>query len=103
MRVVAAGSSFPQYRYRQAEITAALRQAWAGKLSNPGVLDRLHSHCGVSYRHLTLPLEAYGRVDSFGKANDIWIETAEQLGSSAICRAITPAGIQPRDLDALFF
>jgi alkylresorcinol/alkylpyrone synthase len=50
-----------------------------------------------------LPLEAYANVNSWGKANDIWIEAAQTLGRDAICRAITPAGLMPHDIDALFF
>ncbi len=50
-----------------------------------------------------LPLEAYDRVTTWGQANDLWIDAAQTLGRDAICRAITPLGLMPRDIDALFF
>jgi alkylresorcinol/alkylpyrone synthase len=103
MRIIGAGSAFPGNVYEQQAITSALQEAWQSQLDNPEVLHRLHSRCGVERRHLTLPLEAYDRVTSWGQANDLWIESAQSLGRDAICRAITPLGIAPRDIDALFF
>jgi alkylresorcinol/alkylpyrone synthase len=103
MRIIGAGSAFPGNIYEQQEITSALKDTWQSQLGNPEVLDRLHSRCGVERRHLVLPLEAYDRVTTWGQANDLWIDAAQTLGRDAICRAITPLGILPRDIDALFF
>ena len=102
MKIAGAGSAFPQHVYPQAAIAAALKDLWRDRLENPALLDRLHSRCGVERRHMVLPLEAYPALDTFGKANDIWIENAQQLGKDALCRAITPAGIRPSDIDALY-
>jgi len=103
MRIIGAGSAFPENIYEQQVITSALKEIWQSQLENPEVLDRLHSRCGVDSRRLVLPLEAYDRVTTWGQANDIWIDAAQTLGRDAICRAITPLGILPRDIDALFF
>jgi len=103
MRIIGAGSAFPGNIYEQQVITSALKEAWQAKLDNPEVLDRLHSRCGVERRRLVLPLETYDNVTTWGQANDLWIEAAQTLGRDAICRAITPLGIAPRDIDALFF
>lgn len=103
MRIIGAGSAFPRNSYQQQAITSALKEAWQSQMDHPGVLDRIHARCGVERRNLVLPLEAYGGVNSWGQANDLWIESAQTLGRDAICRAITPMGIRPRDLDALYF
>jgi alkylresorcinol/alkylpyrone synthase len=103
MRIIGAGSAFPGNIYEQQEITSALKEAWQSQMDNPEVLDRLHSRCGVERRHLVLPLEAYERVTTWGQANNLWIDAAQTLGRDAICRAITPLGLAPRDIDALFF
>src|SRR5476649_2915483 len=103
MRIVGAGSAFPRNSYQQEAITSALREVWQSQMEHPELLDRLHARCGVERRHLVLPLEAYDGVTSWGQANDLWIESAQTLGHEAICRAITPAGIAPRDIDALYF
>jgi alkylresorcinol/alkylpyrone synthase len=103
MRIAGAGCAFPKHRYRQAAITAALRDIWSDKLPNAEVLNRLHTRCGVDFRYMALPLEAYPAVDTFGKTNNAWIETAQEIGETAICRAITPAGLEPDEINALFF
>jgi alkylresorcinol/alkylpyrone synthase len=103
MKIVGAGSAFPKHVYSQQTITAALTEFWRDRLERPELLGRLHANCGVARRHLSMPIENYARMDTFGKTNTAWIETAEQLGSTAICRAITPHNIEPKDIDALFF
>ena len=103
MRIAGAGSAFPAHAYDQRSIVGALKEYWGGRLARPGILDRLHARTGVERRHMVLPLEQYQAVDSFGKANSLWIEAAQELGSTAICRALTPVGLVPADIDALFF
>jgi alkylresorcinol/alkylpyrone synthase len=102
MRIVSAASAFPTHVYPQRAISAALNRIWKDQV-RPEVLERLHAHCGVDQRCLSLSLEQYEQLRTWGQANTLWIETAEQLGSTAICRAITPHGIEPRDIDALLF
>ncbi len=103
MNIANAASAFPPHVYDQQTITAALRESWKEKLGNPELLERLHSRCGVDRRHLTLPIENYAQIQTWGQANDLWIEAAQELGASAICRAITPLGLVPQDIDALYF
>jgi alkylresorcinol/alkylpyrone synthase len=40
---------------------------------------------------------------TWGEANDHWIRTAQELGHCAISRAIIAAGLDARDIGALFF
>lgn len=103
MKIVSAASAFPNHVYSQQAIATALKKLWKNELEKPEVLDRLHSRCGVERRHMVLPLEAYEHITSWGEANNLWIEAAQRLGTTAICRAITPHGLMPRDLGALYF
>jgi alkylresorcinol/alkylpyrone synthase len=103
MRIVSAASAFPNHVYDQQAITATLEQFWGERLEQRRVLHRLHSRTGVERRHLALPLESYAEIDTWGKANSLWIEEAERLGAAAICRAITPLGLRPCDIGALYF
>lgn len=103
MNIVSAASAFPPHVYDQRTITDALQDLWKGKLAKPELLDRLHARCGVERRNLALPIESYRQIKSWGQANNLWIESAQQLGASAICRAITPLGLVSRDIDALYF
>lgn len=103
MRIVNAASAFPNHVYEQPAITAALEQFWGERLQQPRLLHRVHSRTGVEKRHLARPLEDYREINTWGKANSVWIEEAERLGAAAICRAITPLGLRPCDVSALFF
>src|SRR5579884_374035 len=100
MKISSAASAFPRHSYDQQTIVSALQTVWHEKLPRPELLERLHRNTGVSQRHLVLPLQGYLAVDTWGKANNIWIDSALDLGSTAICRAITPLGLSPQDIDA---
>jgi len=103
MRIAGVASAFPRQYYRQEEIAAALGRHWAGRLENPRLLDRLSSRVGVEGRYLALPIEQYDELTTWGKANDAWIEVAEDLAEQSLCRALTRAGLSESDVDALFF
>lgn len=103
MKLASAASAFPSHTYSQQTIATALTSVWQDQLQRPESLDRIHRNTGVDQRHLVLPLQDYLAVETWGKANNIWIDAALDLGSSAICRAITPFGLKPKDIDALFF
>src|SRR5579871_1597770 len=99
MTIAGAASALPKHYYKQDVLVEALSQYWGKKLENPAFLQRLHSRVGVEGRYLALPLEAYERVATWGKANDLWIDAAEQLGNRALARA----GFDRSDIGALFF
>ena len=103
MRIVSAASAFPNHRYEQKTIVGALQRFWGERMQNPGFVERLHARTGVETRHLVLPLEAYERLDTWGKANAVWVEAAQHLGRAAICKAITGGGLTALELGVLFF
>jgi alkylresorcinol/alkylpyrone synthase len=105
MRILSAASAFPEHYYNQTVLRDALKMFWGAKLENPRLLDRLWANSGVDGRHLVRRVEEYPAIDTWGKANDIWIQAAEDLGSTAICRALAAAGRGDgfADVGALFF
>jgi alkylresorcinol/alkylpyrone synthase len=103
MTIAAAASAFPPHEYDQRVILAALQRQWGPKVDNPIFLERLQARVGVDKRHLALPLEEYYGLKSWGRANNHWIDVAQEIGEQALCRALTRAGLAPADLNALFF
>jgi alkylresorcinol/alkylpyrone synthase len=103
MRIAGVGSAFPEHYYTQSEVAAELKSYWATRIDKPEVLDRLLTRVGVDGRYFVLPLDQYEPLDTWGKANDCWISTAEDLAESAVCRALTRAGLTVQDLSAIFF
>ena len=103
MRIISAASAFPKYYYPQEFLLTALRNYWSDELDRPETLDRLHSRACVDGRHLAYPMEDYYRMETFGDFNRAWVTAAEELGSQALCRALTQAGLAPENIAAIFF
>lgn len=101
MRIASVASAFPNNYYSQEEISAALLREWRGQLPRPGVMERLHQRVGVDGRYFAVPIERYPEIQTWGQANDIWIEVALQLGEQSISTALTDAGLSTDDIRAL--
>ena len=102
MRIASVASAFPKDYYPQEVLTEALKNDWRHRLSNPDILDRLEDSMKVDGRYLVRPIEFYENLETWGQANDAWIEAALELGEEALCRALRAAGLPPKQLSALF-
>jgi len=102
MRIASVASAFPQHYYRQEVLVAGLKNYWRDRLANPGILDRLDESMKVDGRYTARPIDFYLNMETWGQANDAWIDVGLDIGEQALCRALVSAGIQPRDLHALF-
>jgi alkylresorcinol/alkylpyrone synthase len=103
MKIASAASAFPKHYYSQKFLLEKLQEYWGDQLRNPNMLARLHKNVAVNGRHLAMPPERYFELDTWGKANDVWIEVAQELGEQALCRALHHAGLESSALGALFF
>jgi alkylresorcinol/alkylpyrone synthase len=102
MKIASASTALPPYYYPQRTLIAAFRRHWGERLDRFEVLERLHSATRVDGRYLALPLEAYPPAN-WGEANDRWIDVALELGQTAVCKAMTEAGVGPMQVGAMFF
>lgn len=102
MKIVATTMAFPPYYFSQDEVLTALRTYWDKGMENAAVLERLHSRTGVEGRYFSRPLEKYYELDTWGKTNDVWIETAEKLGEQALCALIRESGLSPEKIGSIF-
>jgi alkylresorcinol/alkylpyrone synthase len=103
MRIAGVASAFPERYYKQDVLVGALKNYWRDRLIQPGILDRLDESMKVEGRYLVRPVEFYeNHMETWGEANDAWIEHGLALGEQALCRALVSAGLQPRELSAIF-
>ncbi len=102
MRIAGVGSAFPKHYYEQEALVGALKNDWRHRLPNPDILDRLDDSMKVDGRYTARTIDFYENMTTFGQANDAWIEVGLEIGEKALCRALVGAGIEPRDLSAIF-
>jgi len=103
MKIASVASAFPKHYYPQKFLLEQLQEYWGERLRNPQMLARLHRNVTVEGRYLAIPYEKYYELDTWGKANDVWIEVAQELGEQALCRALHRAGLEPTQLGGLIF
>lgn len=101
MEIMAISGALPAHRHAQEEITDAFADVIARGSLDQNLLRRVHANAGVQSRHMTLPLEDYGTLDTFGQANDLFIQHAVALGAQALQDALKAADLAPTDLDVL--
>lgn len=102
MRIASVGRALPEHYYTQEELIGEFERVFQGRMHNTARLAQIHRNTLVEGRHLALPLCAYEKLDSFGAANSAFIECAEDLAERALRDALERAGLQPRDVDAIF-
>src|SRR5580704_15944468 len=103
MQIITTATAFPPHYFLQETVVEALKGQWEQGLENAAVLERLHSRTGVAGRYFSLPLEQYPPLDTWGKTNDVWIETAERLGAQAIECVLSKSGLDRRQIGAFYF
>jgi alkylresorcinol/alkylpyrone synthase len=103
MKIASVASAFPEHYHGQAQVSEVLERRWELDAEAARRLRALHRNCGVEGRHSVLPLERYFEIERFGEFNDLWIESALELGERAIRAALERAGLEAREIELFLF
>lgn len=103
MHILATSTTYPEHYFSQSEVLDALLAFWNPDRKTRAIVERLHQHTAVEGRHFACPLTDYLALDTFGKTNDVFIQVGCDLGERAIRCCLRQAGLDPRQLDAIFF
>ncbi|HSN16479.1 MAG TPA: type III polyketide synthase, partial [Anaeromyxobacteraceae bacterium] len=101
--ILSIGRALPPHYADQESLTAALSAFWAQQHFNADRLAQIHRAALVAGRHLAVPLAEYAALDTFGKRNDAYIRVALEVGERAVRDGLARAGLEPRDVDHLYF
>ena len=94
--IAAVAIEFPPHQVGQ-------REALSGLTGFGGPqFDRFGASAGVETRRIALPLSQYGQLSGFTESNDIFIETALELGERALLSAFDAAKVKPAEVDIVF-
>ncbi len=91
--------ALPPFRYPQTEITEKFLATFSVLREHEDLVRSLHRSARVDHRHLALPIDKYVGLTDFGEANDLFIDTAVDLGAQALEAALDEAGLRPADVD----
>jgi alkylresorcinol/alkylpyrone synthase len=94
--VASVAVEFPPHQVGQQEALSGLTG-----LGGPE-FDRFGKSAGVEKRRIALPLSQYGKLSGFTESNDIFIETALELGERALLSAFDAAKVKPSEVDIIF-
>ncbi|MBV8181927.1 MAG: type III polyketide synthase [Mycobacterium sp.] len=94
--VASVAVEYPPYQVGQKEALSGLTG-----LGGPQ-FDRFGDSAGVQTRRVSLPLSQYGKLTGFTEANDIFIDTALEIGERALLSALEAAKVTPSEVDIIF-
>jgi alkylresorcinol/alkylpyrone synthase len=103
MHILATATAYPPHYYTQRQVLDAILAFWNPDPKTRFIVERLHQHTGVDGRYFARPLPDYLALDTFGKTNNVFLQTAVDLGERAIGSALEQAGLRPDQLGAIFF
>jgi len=97
------GTALPPNWVDQETLISLFREHWAREHFNVERIEELHRSVQVGGRYLALPIAEYLPLKRFSERNDAFNRVSLEVGEQALRRALDAAGLQPRDVDHLFF
>jgi alkylresorcinol/alkylpyrone synthase len=101
--ILAVGRALPPHFADQETLIAAFAEHWRKHHFNLERLAELHRATRVGGRHLALPIAEYASLDSFARSNAAYLAAGAEVGEAAIRDGLRRAGLEPVDVDHLFF
>ncbi|MEU2199785.1 3-oxoacyl-[acyl-carrier-protein] synthase III C-terminal domain-containing protein [Isoptericola sp. NPDC019482] len=102
-RVLAVAPVLPGPAHPQGRIAETVAPLLTAAGPRRELARRLHAAAGVRTRHLALPLADYERPFGFADANAVFAREGAALAERACREALAAAGVDPGDVDLLFF
>src|SRR5262249_57905844 len=96
-------AAVPAHAATQAEARALVERMFRGTEAGSARLLAVFDHSGIERRHFCMPLEWYTSAHSFEEQNELYVQHALALGTTAARSALARAGLAAGDLDHVVF
>lgn len=102
-RIVSVGTALPPNQLKQSEVREFVRHLFASTFKDIERLLPVFANGQVETRHFCMPLSWFEEPHSFAEKNHLYQEWALRLGGEAVRDCLFRAGLEPSDVDHLFF
>lgn len=102
-RIQAVGTAVPATRIDQSVAAAFARQKFAGSFPDLERLMPLFTHAGIQTRYFAAPQEWFDTDHDLAEKSAMYAREATRLSAEAAGRALTKAGLGPRDIDSIIY
>lgn len=101
--IASTGTALTDHVHGQDEIIDGFHRLWSDEKYDRALFERFFTSVQVETRHLALPIEEYPNIVGFTEANRVFKEVGADLAEQAVQNALVGAGLEPKDVDAIFF
>ncbi len=101
--ILSVATAVPRHRVSQETARDFARLMFSESFKNVERLLPIFDNAHIQNRHFCVPPEWFGEDHPFHEKNALYVENALDLSEKAAKRALDKAGVEPGDVDAIFF
>lgn len=102
-KILAVGTAVPPYLIKQEEAQAFARRLFDDSFAQIDRYLQIFDNTSIHTRYISQPVSWYEQKHSFMEKNQLYIETAINLGEKAIRKCLKKHSLTPKDIDHLVF
>ncbi|MDA8351615.1 MAG: type III polyketide synthase [Firmicutes bacterium] len=102
-RILSIGTAVPEYTLEQEEAKDFAGRLFRDSFQNIDRYLPIFEHARIRSRRLSRPREWFDKKRGLAERNQVYMETACQLGDEAVRRCLAQAGLSSKQVDHLFF
>lgn len=102
-RIISVGTAVPKFEIAQEEARQFAKQIFSGSFSNIDRLLTIFENTAIHKRRFSQPISWFEEERTLAERNQVYIETACQLGEEAILQCLYGTGVDPMEIDHIIF
>ncbi len=102
-RIASVATATPPHKVRQRDVKRLAREFFGDSIKDVDRYISVFDNTEIETRSLGAPMQWFLEPHGLGEVNDLYIEVASTLGVEATQKCLAAAGLQPGDVDHIFF